>query len=63
MEQSFARLVREGQHPLAMVISCCDNRLSVSAIFNGRLELHGVWADIAGSGLQYYAPGQVFRPV
>jgi carbonic anhydrase len=31
----YARLAREGQHPRAMVIACCDSRVDAVSIFGG----------------------------
>ena len=39
----YRRLAEQGQHPRAMVISCCDSRVHVTAIFGadqGELFLH-----------------------
>ncbi|QHQ36715.1 carbonic anhydrase [Algicella marina] len=39
----YARLAGEGQHPRAMVISCCDSRVQISSIFgadSGEFFIH-----------------------
>ena len=34
----YRRLASEGQHPRAMIISCCDSRVHVTSIF-GRIGI------------------------
>jgi carbonic anhydrase len=52
----YRQLARGGQHPRAMVISCCDSRVHVSAIFGadqGELFIHRNIASLVPP----YAPG------
>ena len=57
-ESWYRRLSDEGQHPRAMVISCCDSRVHVTAIFgadNGEFFIH---RNIANLVPPYQPDGQ-----
>ncbi|WP_238365692.1 carbonic anhydrase [Mesobacterium pallidum] len=48
----YRRLASEGQHPRAMVISCCDSRVHVTSIFgadNGEFFIHRNIANLVPS--------------
>ena len=51
----FKRLAKEGQHPRAMVISCCDSRVHVTSIFGAETGEFFIHRNIANL-VPPYAP-------
>ena len=66
----YRRLAKEGQRPRAMVISCCDSRVNVTALFEadqGEFFIHRNIANLvpphAPDGLQHGTSAAVEYPV
>ena len=40
-------LLKEGQKPKAMIITCCDSRINITKIFNGEIGDFFVFRNVA----------------
>ncbi len=54
----YRRLAEEGQHPRAMVISCCDSRVHVTSIFGADQGEFFIHRNIANLVPPYVADGE-----
>ncbi|MBN8185330.1 MAG: carbonic anhydrase [Salipiger thiooxidans] len=54
----FRRLASEGQHPRAMIISCCDSRVHVTSIFGADTGEFFIHRNIANLVPPYQPDGQ-----
>jgi len=55
-KELYCQLVDEGQHPSAMIISCCDSRVNITSIFEAEAGDFFVHRNIANL-VPPYAPG------
>lgn len=56
--EAYAALVRNGQSPAAMIISCCDSRVLVSEMFGAGAGDYFMHRNIAGLVPPYQADGE-----
>ena len=54
----YMRLAEDGQHPRAMVISCCDSRVHVTSIFGADQGEFFIHRNIANLVPPFAADGQ-----